>query len=205
MLRKTLLTIVVALCLALSLRAAEGMWIPALLKTLNEGDMKAMGLKLSAEDIYSINRSSLKDAIVLFGGGCTAEVISTQGLILTNHHCGLSQIQSKSTVEHDYLRDGFWARSKDQELPSDRLTATFVVRIEDMTARVLEGTEGLDATARAARIASNISSLEIAVEKAEPKHQAEIKPFFYGNEYYMIVSKTYRDVRLVGAPPSSVG
>ncbi|MFM2376784.1 MAG: hypothetical protein RLZZ165_1881, partial [Bacteroidota bacterium] len=132
-------------------------------------------------------------------------VVSTQGLILTNHHCGLSQIQSKSTVEHDYLRDGFWARSKDQELPSDRLTATFVVRIEDMTARVLEGTEGLDPSARAARIASNIASLEIAVEKAEPKHQAEIKPFFYGNEYYMIVSKTYRDVRLVGAPPSSVG
>lgn len=205
MLKKTLLSFVLTLTLALTLRAAEGMWIPALLKSLNESDMKAMGLKLSAEDIYSVNKSSLKDAIVLFGGGCTAEVISTQGLILTNHHCGFSQIQSHSSVEHDYLTDGFWAMTKEQELPNPGLTATFIVRIEDMTAKVLEGTDGLDPSARAARIGSNIQALEAAVESAEPRHQAEIKPFFYGNEYYLIVTKTYRDLRLVGAPPGGVG
>jgi Peptidase S46 len=205
MLRKLFLTLALTLTLALGLRAAEGMWIPALLQSLNEGDMKAMGLKLSAEDIYSVNKSSLKDAIVLFGGGCTAEVISTQGLILTNHHCGFSQIQSHSSVEHDYLTDGFWAMTKADELANPGLTATFIVRIEDVTSKILEGTEGLDPAARAARIATNLQALEAETEKAEPKHQADIKPFFYGNAYYMIVSKTYTDVRLVGAPPSGVG
>jgi hypothetical protein len=205
MLRKLFLALTLTLTLAFTLRAAEGMWIPALLKSLNETDMKAMGLKLSAEDIYSVNKSSLKDAIVLFGGGCTAEVISTQGLILTNHHCGFSQIQSHSSVEHDYLTDGFWAMTKAEELTNPGLTATFIVRIEDVTAKVLDGTEGLDAAARAARIASNLQAIESATEKAEPKHQADIKPFFYGNEYYMIVTKTYRDLRLVGAPPGGVG
>lgn len=205
MLKKRFLTLTLTFLLALTLHAAEGMWIPALLKALNEGDMQAMGLKMSAEDIYSVNKSSLKDAVVLFGGGCTAEVISTQGLLLTNHHCGLSQIQSHSSVEHDYLTDGFWALSQDKELPNAGLTATFIVRIEDVTAKVMEGTEGLDAAARAARINANLQALEAVVEKAEPKHQAEIKPFFYGNEYYMIVTKTYRDIRLVGAPPGGVG
>lgn len=139
MLKKILITLILTLTLTLTLRAAEGMWIPALLKSLNEKDMQAMGLKLTAEDIYSVNKSSLKDAIVLFGGGCTAEVISTQGLILTNHHCGFSQIQSHSSVENDYLKDGFWAKSKDQELANPGLTATFIVRIEDVTAKILEG------------------------------------------------------------------
>lgn len=191
--------------LQFSLKAAEGMWIPSLLKALVENDMKAMGLKLSAEDIYSINKSSLKDAIVHFGGGCTAEVVSDQGLILTNHHCGFSQIQSHSSVEHDYLTDGFWAKDFASELSNPGLTATFIVRIEDMTAKVLEGTEGLDENARNAKIANQIATLESETEKAEPGHQAEIKPFYYGNEFYMIVTKTYRDVRLVGTPPSSVG
>ncbi len=205
MLKKILITLILTLTLTLTLRAAEGMWIPALLKSLNEKDMQAMGLKLTAEDIYSVNKSSLKDAIVLFGGGCTAEVISTQGLILTNHHCGFSQIQSHSSVENDYLKDGFWAKSKDQELANPGLTATFIVRIEDVTAKILEGTDGLDVAARAARIGANIQAIEAATEAAEPKHQAEIKPFFYGNEFYMIVTKTFTDVRLVGAPPGGVG
>ncbi|HEX2900313.1 MAG TPA: S46 family peptidase, partial [Bacteroidia bacterium] len=205
MLKKILITLILTFTVSLALRAAEGMWIPALLKALNEKDMKAMGLKLSAEDIYSVNKSSLKDAIVLFGGGCTAEVVSTQGLILTNHHCGFSQIQSHSSVDHDYLTDGFWAKSKDQELANPGLTATFIVRIEDVTAKILEGTEGLDPAARAGRIGSNIQSIEAATEKAEPKHQAEVRPFFYGNEFYMIVTKTFTDVRLVGAPPGGVG
>ncbi len=205
MLRKLFLTLTLALTLSLTLRAAEGMWIPALLRSLNETDMKAMGLKLSAEDIYSVNKSSLKDAIVLFGGGCTAEVVSTQGLILTNHHCGFSQIQSHSSVEHDYLTDGFWAMTKADELSNPGLTATFIVRIEDVTARVLDGTAGLDPASRAARVAANMQTIKSATEKAEPKHQVDIKPFFYGNEFYMIVTKTFRDVRLVGAPPGGVG
>ncbi len=206
MLKKTILAMLaITFSLQLTLKAAEGMWIPALLKSLVENDMKAMGLKLSAEDIYSINKSSLKDAIVHFGGGCTAEVVSDKGLILTNHHCGFSQIQSHSSVENDYLKDGFWAKDFASELQNPGLTATFIVRIEDMTSKVLEGTEGLSEMERNAKIGHAIATIESATEKAEPGHQAAIKPFFYGNEYYMIVTKTYRDVRLVGAPPSSVG
>jgi hypothetical protein len=203
--KKILLALCLTLTLSLTLKAAEGMWIPALLKALNEKDMKAMGLRLSAEDIYSINKSSLKDAICQFGGGCTAEILSTQGLLLTNHHCGFSQIQAHSSVEHDYLTDGFWAKTKAEELSNPGLTAMFIVRIEDVTARVLEGTEGLDAAGRASRIATNAQNVESATESAEKGHQADIRPFFYGNEYYMIVTKTYRDVRLVGSPPGGVG
>lgn len=191
--------------LSVALRASEGMWIPALLKALNESDMKAMGLKLSAEDIYSINKSSLKDAIVHFGGGCTAEVISTEGLILTNHHCGFSQIQSHSSVEHDYLKDGFWAKSKSEELANPGLTATFIVRIEDVTDRVMKNVGDKDGPERSGTIQMNISAIEKETEANEKGHSASIRPFFYGNEYYMIVTKTYTDVRLVGAPPSSIG
>lgn len=189
----------------LTLKASEGMWIPMLLKSLNESDMKAMGLRLSAEDLYSINKSSLKDAIVHFGGGCTAEVVSSQGLIFTNHHCGFSQIQSHSSVENDYLKNGFWAKEKSQELTNPGLTATFIVRIEDVTKEVLEGTEGKSDAEKAGMVADHIRQIEGKVTASEKNHEATIKPFFYGNEYYMIVTKTYRDVRLVGAPPSAVG
>jgi hypothetical protein len=180
------------------------MWIPALLKSLNEAEMRSMGLRLSAEDIYSVNKSSLKDAVVHFGGGCTAEVVSPVGLIFTNHHCGYSQIQSHSSVDKDYLTDGFWAMSRDQELPNPGLTASFIQRIEDVTQAVLEGTEGKKGAERQAVIDANIARLEKAVVMKE-KLEANIEPFFYGNEYYMIVTKTYRDVRLVGAPPGGVG
>jgi Peptidase S46 len=139
---------VALLCLPLLGHAAEGMWIPALLKSLNEAEMRSMGLRLSAEDIYSVNKSSLKDAVVHFGGGCTAEVVSPTGLIFTNHHCGFSQIQSHSSVEKDYLTDGFWAMSRDKELANPGLTATFIQRIEDVTKAVLEGTEGKQGPAR---------------------------------------------------------
>ena len=193
------------LSMNLMLKASEGMWIPALLKSLNESEMKSMGMRLSAEDIYSINKSSLKDAIVHFGGGCTAEVVSTNGLILTNHHCGFSQIQSHSSVENDYLKYGFWAKDHASELMNEGLTATFIVRVEDVTKQVLQGTAGKEDVERAAVVATNIRELESRTEMAEKGHEAKIKPFFYGNEYYMIVTKTYRDVRLVGAPPSSVG
>jgi hypothetical protein len=185
--------------------ATEGMWIPLLLKSLNESDMKEMGLKLSAEDIYSINNSSLKDAIVHFGGGCTAEVISDQGLILTNHHCGFGQIQSHSAEEHNYLKNGFWAMNKKQELKNEGLTATFIVRIEDVTQTVIEGLEdNMDVATRKKRLKENIKAIEgKAIEGTH--YKAKIKPFFYGNEYYMIVTETFKDVRLVGAPPSSIG
>ena len=185
-----------------ALSATEGMWIPLLLKSLNESDMQSMGLKLSAEDIYSINHSSLKDAVVHFGGGCTAEVVSGEGLILTNHHCGYGQIQSHSTEENNYLKNGFWAMSREQELKNKNLTATFIVRIEDVTAKVMEGAEGKEN--RQQIIQSNVSKItKAAVEGTH--YEAQIKPFFYGNEYYMIVTETFKDVRLVGAPPSSIG
>lgn len=186
--------------------AHEGMWIPSLIKMFLS-DMKADGLKLSADDIYSVNKSSLKDAIAQFGGGCTSEIVSNQGLLLTNHHCGFSQIQSHSTLENDYLKDGFWAMSKSEELPNPGLTATFIVRIEDVTEKVLDGVSSdMEENARMGKIRDNIASIEKATEANEPdNHSAEIRDFFYGNQYFMIVTKTYRDVRLVGAPPSAVG
>ena len=186
--------------------AHEGMWIPSLIKMFLS-DMKADGLKLSADDIYAVNKSSLKDAIAQFGGGCTSEIVSNQGLLLTNHHCGFSQIQSHSTLENDYLKDGFWAMDKSQELPNPGLTATFIVRIEDVSKKVLEGVgNDMEENARNAKIRENISNIEKATEESEPdNHSAEIRDFFYGNQYFMIVTKTYRDVRLVGAPPSAVG
>jgi len=184
--------------------AHEGMWIPSLLKAL-EGDMQAQGLKLSAEDIYSINRSSLKDAIVHFGGGCTAEVVSSTGLILTNHHCGYSQIQQHSTLENNYLKNGFWAMSSKEELKNPGLTATFIVRIEDVTSKVNDQvTEGMNEEEADNIRYDNIAKITEEAVKGT-FYKADVVPFYYGNEYYMIVSKTYNDVRLVGAPPSSMG
>tara|TARA_Y100000589_G_scaffold325145_1_gene362549 strand:+ start:8451 stop:10568 length:2118 start_codon:yes stop_codon:yes gene_type:complete len=187
-----------------SIKAHEGMWIPSLLKAL-EGDMQSMGLKLTAEDIYSINKSSLKDAIVHFGGGCTAEVVSKEGLILTNHHCGYGQIQQHSSPENNLLKNGFWAMKKSEELKNPGLTATFIVRIEDVTSAVEKGVlKSMTEIEKQKVISNNIKSItEDAVK--ETNYSADIKPFYYGNEYYMIVSKTYNDVRLVGAPPSSMG
>lgn len=187
------------------LRADEGMWIPLLLKQLNESDMQAKGLRLSAEDIYSINKSSLKDAVVHFGGGCTGEIISNKGLLLTNHHCGYGQIQAHSTVENDLLTNGFWAMDQSQELSNPGLTATIIVRIEDVTAKVLAGiTDVMTNEERTKKI--NEISTSIAKEAVAGTHYgAYIRPFYYGNEYYMFITETFRDVRLVGAPPSSIG
>jgi hypothetical protein len=199
--------LVLAFCifiLNLSCFAHEGMWIPSLLKAL-EGDMQSKGLRLSTEQIYSINKSSLKDAIVHFGGGCTAEVVSSEGLIFTNHHCGYSQIQAHSSLENNYLKDGFWAMSRREELKNPGLTATFIVRIEDVTALVNKHiTIEMDKK-------TAYNSRQEAIKKITNKaisgtdYNAKVLPFYYGNEYYMIVSKTYKDVRLVGAPPSSMG
>ena len=181
----------------------EGMWIPSLLKVI-EGQMKSDGLELSAEDIYSINNSSLKDAIVHFGGGCTAEVVSKQGLILTNHHCGYSQIQQHSSLENNYLKDGFWAMSKSEELTNPGLTATFIVSIKDVTKEVFKDTTDLSPLEFKKVISKNIKNIQ-SQNGNQPNYKYVVKPFFYGNKYYLITSKTYKDVRLVGAPPSSMG
>ncbi|HRO72681.1 MAG TPA: S46 family peptidase, partial [Saprospiraceae bacterium] len=188
-----------------ALRAGEGMWLPQLLKLLNESEMKSMGMKISAEDIYSVNKGSLKDAIVHFGGGCTSEVISGNGLLLTNHHCGYGQIQAHSTVENNLLKDGFWATSYKDELPNPGLTATFIDYIDDVTADALQGvTENMSATERQSRIDKNLAMVR-SKYKIESYQNLMIRPFFDGNQYFAFVTTTFTDVRLVGTPPESIG
>jgi len=201
---KRIVLFIVLFPFATGLLAKEGMWIPSLLEKLNMNEMSNLGMKLTAEQIYSINKSSLKDAVVHFNGGCTSEIISSQGLLLTNHHCGYSSIQSHSSVEHDYLTDGFWAMSKQEELKTN-LTATIIVRIEDVTKKVLEGIiEEMSSLERDKAIAENIKKVgEAAIEGTH--YEAQIRPFYYGNEYYMFIRETFKDIRLVGAPPSSIG
>jgi hypothetical protein len=202
--RKLLFVIVASLSLFKSF-ADEGMWLPFLLKQLNESDMKKNGCKLSAKDIYDVNNASLKDAIVQFGGGCTAEIISEKGLILTNHHCGFSAVASHSSVDKDYLTNGFWAMNQSEELQNAGLTATIIQRIEDVTASV---NVGLQSSFNEKQIDSvqqkNIKQLTIDVTKGT-KFEAFVRPFFYGNQYILFVTVVYKDVRLVGAPPSFIG
>jgi hypothetical protein len=182
-----------------------GMWIPSLLKGMNESEMKKLGMKISAEDIYSVNKSSLKDAVPQFDGGCTAEVISDKGLILTNHHCGFDNIQSLSTVENDYLTNGFWAYKLEEELPNKDLYVTFVIRIEDVTTKVLDGTTALlTETEKQKKIQENIGLLTKTLPK-EAWQENSIRTFYDGNQYLLFVIENYKDVRLVGAPPSSIG
>ena len=198
--------IILSICFFSSARvmADEGMWIPLLLKAM-EGDMQAKGMKLSAEDIYSINKSSLKDAIVHFNGGCTAEVISKKGLILTNHHCGYGAIQSHSKVGQDYLSDGFWAMSGDQELKNPGMHADIIKEIQDVTAKVLDAkVSSADPMDRASLIADNIRKIEASVER-DYGYQAQVVSFYYGNAYYLFIKEVFEDIRLVGAPPSSIG
>lgn len=186
------------------LRADEGMWIPMLIAK-NIADMQAKGCKLSAEDIYSPNQSSLKDAVVQFGGGCTGEIISSQGLVLTNHHCGYSAIQRLSTVEKDYLKNGYAAKNKSEELPSPGLTVTLVVRIEDVTNDILDSlTSDMSEAQRSKKIA-DISSVIEKQAVTGTHYEAKVKTFFYGNEFYLFVTETFKDIRLVVAPPSSIG
>ena len=181
------------------------MWLPMFLQQLNEAEMHAMGLELSAEDIYSINNGSLKDAIVHFGGGCTAEIISSEGLLLTNHHCGYGQIQSHSSVDNDYLTNGFWAKDQTEELTNKGLTATFIKYMKEVTVEVLANeTDNMSENQRKEMIKTVGDSL-IAIEIEGTHYEASIKPFFKGNRYFMFVTETFMDVRLVGAPPSSIG
>lgn len=185
--------------------AGEGMWLPQLLKLLNEKEMKNMGMKISAEDIYSINKGSLKDAIVHFGGFCTSEVISGNGLILTNHHCGYDAIQSHSSVENNLIKNGFWAKTYKDELPNEGLTATFIDYIDDVTSRALEGVNGeMDAVKRQSVVDKNISEIRKSY-KLESYQELIIRPFYDGNQYFAFVTTVFKDVRLVGAPPESIG
>jgi hypothetical protein len=185
-------------------RAGEGMWLPLLLSQLNEKEMRDMGMRITAEDIYSINHSSLKDAIVLFGGGCTGELVSDQGLLLTNHHCGYSNIQKHSSLEHDYLTTGFWAQRFDEELPNPGLSVTFLVRMEDVTLQTLKGVdENMSQKVRDSIIQLN-SKVLIKEAVKDTKYKAQVKSFYSGNQYYLFVSETFTDVRLVGAPPSNM-
>ena len=181
-----------------------GMWLPNLLKGDRETEMKNLGMKLTAEQIYAINKSSIKDAVPQFDGGCTAELISNKGLILTNHHCGFDAIQNHSSVEHDYLRDGFWAYSMENELANPDMVVTFVVRIDDITTQVLEGTTGLTEADKQKKIQNNIAELTKSLPK-EPWQDNLIKTFYDGNQYICFVTETFKDIRLVGAPPSAIG
>ena len=181
------------------------MWIPSLIDAALEGEMQTLGMKLTAEDIYSFNKSSLKDAVVHFGGGCTSELISDKGLLLTNHHCGYGRIQAHSSVENNYLRDGFWAKNLGEELSNPELTATIIVRIEDVTKGVLDGTTA-QMTQSEKAVVVNRNIREIGTKAIEGTGYGYIiRPFYYGNQYFMFITEVFKDVRLVGAPPSSIG
>ena len=198
---------ILAICLTFTATATadEGMWLPMLIKKMNYTDMQKLGLKLTAEDIYDVNHSSLKDAIVNFGNFCTGEVISSEGLLLTNHHCGYEAIQSQSSVKDNYLEQGFWAYKKQDEKPTPGLTVTFLVRMEDVTATVMqEINAGTSQEEREKKIEKITKELEKkAIEGTH--YTAEIKKFFEGNEYYLFVYETFKDIRWVGAPPSAIG
>ena len=192
--RKTVTALLAAAVLTPAANADEGMWLPMLISQRIE-HMHEKGFTLDAEDIYSINRASLKDAVVLFGGGCTGEVVSPEGLLFTNHHCGYSQIQKHSSVEHDYLRDGFWALNREEELPNPGLSVMFLEYMQDVTAEVSQAADSRTA----------IDSLVTAAESAGKGLTASVEEFYYGNQYFLFVYKEFTDVRLVGAPPSSIG
>ena len=201
--KKLFLTLAILLSSVMAF-AGEGMWIPMLLQ-YNEKEMQEMGMRITADDIYSINHSSLKDAIVLFGGGCTGEIVSDYGLLLTNHHCGYDWIQKHSSVEHDYLTDGFWAMDRSQELPCPGLTVTILREMRDVTEKILfKVTDDMTEAQRQAKINENMQHLISDVEK-ETQYKVSIKPFFLGNEYYLLLNEVFTDVRLVGCPPSNIG
>ncbi len=203
--KKIVLLILALFCLkGVPALADEGMWVPALIQSRIK-DMKAKGFKLTAEDIYSINRSSLKDAVLLFGSGCTGEVISDEGLFLTNHHCGYYFIGSHSSVEHDYLTNGFWAMNRSEELPNPGLTVSFLIRMEDVTDRALKGVgDEMPQAERDSMVKANAAGV-IAKATAGTHYEAAVEPFYYGNQYFLFVYEKFRDVRLVAAPPSAIG
>ena len=202
--KNTILILILAFSTT-ALNAGEGMWLPLFLKSLNEAEMQELGMKITAEDIYSVNKGSLKDAIVHFGGFCTSELISDSGLLLTNHHCGYGQIQSHTSLENNYLKNGFWAKNKEEELENPGLTATFINEIVDVSSQALEGiTDKMSVSQREAAIELNLETIKNSLVLANYQEVA-IRPFFNGNQYFAFIKTTYRDVRLVGAPPEFIG
>jgi hypothetical protein len=182
-----------------------GMWIPSLLQGMNETEMKNLGMKMTAKDIYDVNKSSLKDAVPQFNGGCTSEMISAKGLLLTNHHCGFEQIQNHSSVDHDYLTNGFWAYKMEDELPNENLVVTFIVSINDVTKQVLDGVDLIvTETDKNKKIQENITKISASFTK-EAWQENKVRTFYEGNQYILFVTETFKDVRLVGAPPSAIG
>ena len=203
--KKLLLIIALASTAVFSVKADEGMWLPSLISQ-RIADMQEKGFKLSADDIYNINQASLKDAVVLFGRGCTGELISPEGLLITNHHCGYSQIQQHSSVEHDYLRDGFWAMSREEELPNKGLTVSFLERMDDVTEMILEGyNPSMTEKERTELVKANSDKLIKEATKDRNGLRATVEALYYGNQYFLFLYREYSDIRLVGAPPSSIG
>ena len=208
---KRILLSLLAAALSLPAVADEGMWLLPLLKQQKFPEMQALGLKLQDYDIYSPDSASLKDAVVIFGGGCTGEIVSPDGLLLTNHHCGYGQIQQHSTLEHDYLTDGFWATTRDQELPNPGLTVTFIDKIEDVTdyvkAELEKDTDQNSMNFLSPKYLNGLAKTRVGEKflQDNPGTEVEIKAFYGGNVYYMFTKKIYSDIRLVGAPPSSIG
>jgi hypothetical protein len=185
-------------------KAEEGMWLPLLLKSLNEAEMQSKGCKLSAEDIYSVNKTSLKDGVVVFGAGCTGEIISKEGLMMTNHHCGFSQIQQHSSVAKDYLTEGFWAKSKSEELPNPGLSVTFIISMEDVTSQInIAIKDAANESQREKLLQEKIKEIEFKAKEGT-HYGAVVKSFYSGNQFYLFITETFNDVRLVGAPPSSI-
>lgn len=203
---KRLLSLIIILGISVpSLLADEGMWLPLLLQKVNEKKMQQAGMKITAEDIYSINKSSLKDAVMIFGGGCTGELISGDGLLITNHHCGYGEIQAHSSVEHDYLSDGFWAMNREEELPNPGLTVSFMKSMEDVTSFVLNGVKAsMNQKERETLLRKRIKVLTDSLHKSSGL-EAVVEKYYYGNQWFVILYEDFKDVRLVGAPPSSIG
>ncbi|MDR2026964.1 MAG: S46 family peptidase [Prevotellaceae bacterium] len=204
--KKILLFFIISVILIPKTRADEGMWLLPLIEKLNIKDMKKAGFKLSAKDIYSINSSSIKDAVVIFGGGCTGEIISDQGLLLTNHHCGYGAIQQHSSVENDYLKDGFWAKTKSEEKPTPGLSVLFLERIEDVTEQIIPAVKGITSEEERSKIIAKLSDSIARNAKNNVSYiRASVTPMFGGNDFYLVVYKVYSDIRMVGAPPSAIG
>ena len=203
---KKILSLLAAVCVTFSAAADEGMWLLPYLQKMNIKTMKERGCKLSAEEIYSMNRSSLKDAIVIFGNGCTGEIVSPEGLLFTNHHCGYASIQQLSSVEHDYLKYGFWAMSQAEELPAPGLEVRFIRKIADVTPEIMGNVPSIASQEEYERITDeNIEALEKRLGDENPGMEILVRDFFGGNQFFAFVMEVYKDVRLVGAPPSSIG
>ncbi|MBA2330952.1 MAG: S46 family peptidase, partial [Flavisolibacter sp.] len=203
--KKILLVVFLSFSFVFKAIADEGMWLPLLLGQQVYNDMVKKGLKLSKEQLYSANKASIKDAIVIFGGGCTGEMVSTQGLLFTNHHCGYSQIAAASTVQNNYLKDGFYAKNKGEEIPAPGLSVQFLISIEDVTKEVLDSLKKLQGAERAGVQTRVLNAINARMSKPENNIETRVNSLFKGNEFLAFVYQRYTDVILVGTPPESVG